>query len=165
MSKPLRLLTAVLFAALPVFASAQKTADTFPTRPIRMLVAQAAGGPTDIVARAFATRVSEILGQQVVVGSRPGAGAGIAGDITSRSPADGYTLMIAANGTFAVAPHMIKLTYDARKDLASVALIGTSALRLTAHAETDVRQAQHRLRSLGQGGPRIRHEHEDVMAS
>jgi tripartite-type tricarboxylate transporter receptor subunit TctC len=58
MSKHLRLLTAVSFAALPVFASAQKTADTFPTRPIRMLVAQAAGGPTDIVARVFATRSS-----------------------------------------------------------------------------------------------------------
>ena len=130
MTTPLRLLAAVSFAALPALASAQKATDTFPTRPIRMLVAQAAGGPTDIVARLFATRVSEILGHQVVVDNRPGAGGSIAGDITSRSPADGYTLMVAANGTLAVAPHMIKLTYDARKDLASIALIGNSALGL-----------------------------------
>lgn len=130
MTQSVRLLAAVSFAALPALASAQKVAETFPTRPIRMLVAQAAGGPTDIVARVYATRVSEILGQQVVVDNRPGAGGSIAGDITSRAPADGYTLMVAANGTLAVAPHMIKLTYDARKDLASVALIGNSALGL-----------------------------------
>lgn len=152
MSQPLRLLTAVSFAALPVFASAQKTADTFPTRPIRMLVAQAAGGPTDIVARVFATRVAEILGQQVVVDNRPGAGGSIAGDITSRSPADGYTLMVAANGTLAVAPHMIKLTYDARKDLASIALIGNSALGLMVNPQLPASSPQE-LVALAKASP------------
>ncbi len=152
MSQPLRLLAAVSFAALPAFASAQKTAETFPTRPIRMLVAQAAGGPTDIVARVFATRVSEILGQQVVVDNRPGAGGSIAGDITSRSPADGYTLMVAANGTLAVAPHMIKLTYDARKDLASIALIGNSALGLMVNPQLPASSPQE-LVALAKASP------------
>lgn len=130
MSKPFHLLAAASIIALPSLASAQKAAEAFPTRPIRVLVAQAAGGPTDIVARVVGTRLSDLLGQQVVVDNRPGAGGSIAGDITSRAPADGYTLMVAANGTLAVAPHMIKLSYDARKDLASVALIGNSALGL-----------------------------------
>lgn len=130
MSKPFLLLAAATIIAMPSLASAQKAAEAFPTRPIRMLVAQAAGGPTDIVARVVGTRLSDLLGQQVVVDNRPGAGGSIAGDITSRAPADGYTLMVAANGTLAVAPHMIKLSYDARKDLASVALIGNSALGL-----------------------------------
>lgn len=121
----------LLALALPGAAFAQKPADAaFPTRPVRMLVAQAAGGPTDVVARIHAARLSEILGQQVVVDNRPGAGGSVAGEITSRAPADGYTLMVAANGTLAVAPHIIKLTYDARNDLATVALIGNSALGL-----------------------------------
>lgn len=127
----LRLLVVALLAAAPVAASAQKSAESaFPTRPIRMLVAQAAGGPTDVVARIVAVKLTELLGQQVVVDNRPGAGGSVAGEITSRAPADGYTLMVAANGTLAVAPHMIKLTYDARKDLSSVSLIGNSALGL-----------------------------------
>lgn len=112
----------------------QKFSDgNFPARPIRMLVSQAAGGPTDVVARIYATRLSEILGQQVVVDNRHGAGGSIAGELTARAAADGYTLMVGANGTLAIAPHLIKLTYDARKDLAPVALIGNSPLGLMVH--------------------------------
>lgn len=127
----LRLYPLAVFALSPSVVMAQRTTDThFPTRPVRMLVAQAAGGPTDVVARIYATKLSDLLGQQVVVDNRPGAGGSVAGEITARAPADGYTLMVAANGTLAVAPHMIKLTYDARKDLSTVALIGNSALGL-----------------------------------
>jgi tripartite-type tricarboxylate transporter receptor subunit TctC len=100
---------------------------------VRLLTAQAAGGPTDVVARIYAGRLSEILGQQAVVDNRHGAGGSIAGELTARAPADGYTLMVAANGTLAVAPHLIKLSYDARKDLTPVALIGNSPLGLMVH--------------------------------
>lgn len=127
-----------LFFAASITASAlvqaQKSAETpFPVRPVRLLVTQAAGGPTDVVARIFANRLSEILRQQVVVDNRHSAGGSVAGEITARAPADGYTLMVAANGTLAVAPHLIKLSYDARKDLAPVALIGNSPLGLMVH--------------------------------
>ena len=97
-------------------AHAQKSDAPFPTRPVRLLVTQAAGGPTDVVARIYATRLSELMGQQAVVDNRHSAGGSIAGELTARAPADGYTLMVAANGTLAVAPHLMKLTYDARKD-------------------------------------------------
>jgi tripartite-type tricarboxylate transporter receptor subunit TctC len=93
-------------------------------------VAQTAGGPTDVAARIFASRFSEVLGQQTVVDNRHGAGGSVAGEITVHSPADGYTLMVAANGTIAIAPHLIKLSYDARKDLTPVALFGNSPLGL-----------------------------------
>jgi tripartite-type tricarboxylate transporter receptor subunit TctC len=115
-------------------AHAQKPTDApFPVRPVRLLVAQAAGGPTDVVARIYANRLLEVLGQQVVVDNRHGAGGSIAGELTARAPADGYTLMVGANGTLAVAPHLIKLSYDARKDLTPVALIGNSPLGLMVH--------------------------------
>ena len=114
-------------------AHAQKSDAPFPTRPVRLLVTQAAGGPTDVVARIYATRLSELMGQQAVVDNRHSAGGSIAGELTARAPADGYTVMVAANGTLAVAPHLMKLTYDARKDLAPVALIGNSPLGLLVH--------------------------------
>jgi tripartite-type tricarboxylate transporter receptor subunit TctC len=91
----------------------------YPARPIRMVVAQAAGGPTDIVTRLYSARLSEQLGQQSV-----------AGEIVARAPADGYTLMAAANGTIAIAPHFIKLPYSVSRDLAPVALIGNSPFAL-----------------------------------
>lgn len=129
--------------AIPALVQAQKTAEAaFPVRPIRMLVAQAAGGPTDIVARLYAARMSALLGQQMVVDNRPGAGGSIAGDITARASPDGYTLMAGANGTLAVAPHLIRLTYDARKDLAPVALIGNSALGLMVNPQLPVNSLQ-----------------------
>ena len=124
-----------LFLILSLTASALAQAQSsalapFPTRPVRLLTAQAAGGPTDVVARIYANRLSDILGQQAVIDNRHGAGGSIAGELTARAPADGYTLMVAANGTLAVAPHLIKLTFDARKDLTPGALIGNSPLGL-----------------------------------
>ena len=122
----------VFFAASE--GQAQTPADAkFPIKPVRMVVAQAAGGPTDVAARVYALRLGEIVGQQVVVDDRPGAGGSVAGEIVARAPADGYTLMVAANGTLAIAPHLIKLSYDARKDLVPVALIGNSPLGLMVH--------------------------------
>ena len=120
----------------PALAQAQKPAEVpFPVRPVRLLTAQAAGGPTDVVARIYAGRLSELLGQQAVVDNRHGAGGSIAGELTARAPADGYTLMVAANGTLAVAPHLIKLSYDARRDLTPVALIGNSPLGLMVYPQ------------------------------
>lgn len=105
-------------------------AQTYPSKPIRMIVAQAAGGPTDVVTRIYATKLSEVLGQQVVVDNRVGAGGTIAGEIVAHAPADGYTLCVMANGTAAIAPHFIKVTYSVNKDFAPVALIGDSPLAL-----------------------------------
>lgn len=139
-------------------------AQNYPTRPVRMVVAQAAGGPTDIVTRIVGGKLSELLGQQVVVDNRPGAGGSVAGDIVAHAPADGYTLFAAANGTIAIAPHFLKLPYSVSKDLAPVALIGNSPLALMVHpglpatsvkeliALARARPAMINFASSGQGG-------------
>ncbi len=134
-SLSLRCLALCLLLSAATAALAQKAAEsTYPSRPVRMIVAQAAGGPTDVAARVYASRLSEVMGQQAVVDNRQGAGGSVAGEITARAPADGYTLMIAANGTLAIAPHLIKLSYNARKDMVPVALIGNSPLGLMVHS-------------------------------
>lgn len=121
-----------LLMALPLTvpaAQSPKGGDVaYPTRPVRMIVAQAAGGPTDVAARVFATRLSDIMGQQVVVDNRHGAGGSVAGEIAARAPADGHTVLVAANGTVAVAPHLIKLPFSIRTDFVMTALIGNSPL-------------------------------------
>jgi tripartite-type tricarboxylate transporter receptor subunit TctC len=121
-----------LWLILSIFgiATSGALAQNYPVRPIRVLVAQAAGGPTDVVTRIYAVKMSELLGQQMVVDNRPGAGGSIAGDIVAHAPADGYTLCSAANGTIAIAPNFLKLSFSVSKDLAPVALIGNSPLAL-----------------------------------
>ncbi|HZM44237.1 MAG TPA: tripartite tricarboxylate transporter substrate binding protein [Burkholderiales bacterium] len=123
----------LLVGAICAIAAVSVSAQNFPTKPIRVLVAQAAGGPTDVTTRIYASKMSELLGQQMVVDNRPGAGGSVAGEIVARAPADGYTLCSAANGTIAIAPNFLKLTYSATKDLAPVALIGDSPLALMVH--------------------------------
>ncbi len=127
------LLTAALITAGMACAQAAGVPQGYPSRPIRLMVSQAAGGPTDVIARIYAARMAELLGQQLVADNRQSSGGAIAGEITVRAPADGYTLLAAANGTIAVAPHLVKLTFDARKDLVPVALIGNSPLGLMVH--------------------------------
>ena len=122
-----------LVAAGNAHAQTASVPAAYPQRPIRLLISQAAGGPTDVIARIYATRMSELLGQQLVCDNRHSSGGAIAGEITARAPADGYTLLAAANGTIAVAPHLVKLSFDARKDLVPVALIGNSPLGLMVH--------------------------------
>ena len=123
----------LLVGAICAIAAVSVPAQNFPTKPIRVLVAQAAGGPTDVTTRIYATKMSELLRQQMVVDNRPGAGGSVAGEIVARAPADGYTLCSAANGTIAIAPNFIKLSYSVTKDLAPVALIGDSPLALMVH--------------------------------
>jgi tripartite-type tricarboxylate transporter receptor subunit TctC len=108
--------------------------QNYPVRPIRMVVALAAGGPTDIVMRIFAAKLSEQLGQQIVVDNRPAVGGAVAGEIVSNSPPDGYTWFAGANGTIAIAPNLFsKLPYSVSRDLTPVALVGNSPLAVMVH--------------------------------
>jgi tripartite-type tricarboxylate transporter receptor subunit TctC len=120
--------------ALAMAGAADACAQTYPNRPIRLVVALAAGGPTDVVARIFASRLGELLGQQVVVDNRPGAGGSVGGEIAAKAPPDGHTLFAAANGTIAIAPNLFaKLPFDVSRDLTPVVLIGNSPLALMTH--------------------------------
>jgi len=102
-------------------------AQTYPSKPIRLVVGFAAGGGTDYVARAIAPRLTEALGQPLIVENRPGAAGTLGNDLVAKAAADGYTLLAAAAGPMTVAPNFLgKLPYDTFKDFDPVALIVTS---------------------------------------
>jgi len=114
------LLPAVL--ALPLMAGAQ---TTYPNRPIRMIVPFPAGGTVDFFARVISPKLSEALGQQVVVDNRSGAGGNIAAEYVAHSPADGYTLLMGSEIVSINISLYSKLNYDPMKDLEPVSLVGT----------------------------------------
>ena len=110
-------------------ARAQNTG--FPDRPIKMIVGFAAGGSTDVAARIVAQKMSEILGQSVLVENRAGASGLLAAEDVAKSPADGYTLMMASQTVLAVAPRLYrKATVDPIRDFAPIAYCGASPLVL-----------------------------------
>src|SRR6202049_3879476 len=120
MRGPHRWALGALFACVATLASAQG----YPTRTIRLVVPFPAGGTTDILAREVAQKLTEVLGQAVVVDNRPGAAGNIGSDIVAKSAPDGYTLLMGTVGTHAINPSLYaKLPYDHIKDFATVALV------------------------------------------
>ncbi len=135
--------TALALSFCQIAALAQDAA--YPNRPIKMLVGFGAGGGTDIAARIMAQKMSEILGQSIVVENRTGASGMIAAEDEAKSAPDGYTLMMGSQTTYAVAPNLYrKVTLDAAKEFAGVAMTGASPLVLVvnrsfaAHSVKDV---------------------------
>ena len=115
-------LAASLFAAIPVVISAQ---TAYPVKPVRLMVGASAGGGTDIIARMLAEKFSASFKEAFVVENRPGASNTIAADLTAKAAPDGHTLLVATNTGQAIAPHLIKLSFDPIKDLTPIALIVT----------------------------------------
>jgi tripartite-type tricarboxylate transporter receptor subunit TctC len=112
-------LTAAVVVAL---AASSAFADAFPSKPIRSVVPFPAGGTTDNLGRLLATRLSEKLGQSVVVDNRGGAGGNIGADLVAKAPADGYTLLFGTVGTSSINPSLYKkLPFDPQKDFTPVA--------------------------------------------
>ncbi len=106
----------------------------YPDRSIKILVGFAAGGGTDVAARILAQKLTERLGQSVVVENRPGASGMIAAETVAKSAADGYTLMMGSQTTLAVAPTLYrKFALDAARDFVGVANAGVSPLVLVVH--------------------------------
>jgi tripartite-type tricarboxylate transporter receptor subunit TctC len=133
-AKRLRLGALAVALALAVGSVAAQAAG-YPDRPIKVLVGFGAGGGTDIVARILAAKMSDSLGQSVVVENRTGASGMIAAADVAKSPPDGYTLMLGTQTTFAVAPILYRktVTLDPAKDFAAVTLTGASPLVLVAN--------------------------------
>ncbi|HEX7892407.1 MAG TPA: tripartite tricarboxylate transporter substrate binding protein [Ramlibacter sp.] len=118
-------------AALPFAAHA----DTFPSRPIKLIVPHAAGGNSDAFGRILAQKLSERIGQQVVVENKAGAGGTVASALVAKSAPDGYTLVVADNGTHAIAPTLYgaKLQYDVFKDFTPITLAATFPTVIMVH--------------------------------
>jgi len=145
------IVVALTALCIPTAATAQS--QNYPVRPVRMIVTLAAGGAVDSVARMIAARLGEQLGQQVVVDNRPGAGGSVGGEAVARANRDGHTLLMAANGTIAVSPHIIaNLPYDALRDLAPISMVVTSPLGLFVHPSLPARTVKEFI-ALAQSRP------------
>jgi tripartite-type tricarboxylate transporter receptor subunit TctC len=125
----------VFMAALlcAVIGSGQSSAQTYPARPVRLIVPFGAGGPTDVIARLVAQKLSERWGQQVYTENLPGAGGNTGVATVARAPADGYTILVVSTG-FMVNPSMYaKVPYDPIKDFAPITLVAASPNVVSVH--------------------------------
>jgi tripartite-type tricarboxylate transporter receptor subunit TctC len=113
-------------------------AQQYPVKPVRLIIAYAAGGGTDTVGRVFAQKLSEGLGRQVIVDNRPGANGNIATEVAVKSQPDGYTMIMGNIGPIGVNPHLYKLAFDPLRDLAPVTLIATAPLLVVVHPSLPV---------------------------
>src|SRR4051794_32699891 len=108
--------------------ASQAAAQSFPTKPLRVVVGFAPGGANDTLARILSIELNKSLGQSVIVDNRPGAGGTIGADIVAKAPPDGHTLLLGSTGTNGIAPSLYsKLPYDPIRDLAPVSLVARSA--------------------------------------
>ena len=130
MGKLFRLVSVTAALACAVTSAAAQ----YPTGPIRLIVPFPAGGPTDIVARPLAQMLGEALKTAVIVENRGGAGGSLGADLVAKSPADGYTLLMATVGTHAINPALYKkLPYDAVKDFKAIALVAAAPVAIVVH--------------------------------
>src|SRR4051812_4986126 len=102
---------------------ASAAAQQYPTKPVRLIVTYPPGGSSDLMARVFGAKLSEIWGQQVVIESKPGAAGAIGTEYTARQPADGYTFMIGNSGPVAINPLLSQVPYNVEKDFIPVSQI------------------------------------------
>ena len=111
---------AALLELLLLMVPMLSPAAEYPTQPIRILVGYSAGGSNDMVARIVAPALGEILGQQVIVENRPGAGGNIAADAVAKGPTDGYAVLLSAGSTMSILPSLQRMPFDVDKDFAPV---------------------------------------------
>lgn len=126
-----------LFAALILAASFAAQAQSWPTKPVRLVVPYPPGGSTDVTARTLAERVSGALGQPVLVENRAGAGGNIGIESVARADADGYTVLVAPD-FIASAPHVYKLNYDPMTQLVPVIQLTSQPVILAVHPSLGV---------------------------
>ncbi len=137
-----RKFTAALLATLAggVVSAAPASADSYPNRPVRIIVPFSAGGITDILARALAQKLSEAWSQPFIVENKPAGGGLVGVEYVAKSPADGYTLLVSADATFVTDPHTHrKLPYDPINDFAPITGLGISPQALVVHPSVPVK--------------------------
>ncbi len=147
--------TTVLAAAVTAAMCASAGAQTYPAKPVRLIVAFATGGATDTFSRVTAAELTKSLGQQVIVENRPGAGTTIAAEVVAKAAPDGYTLLFTDMSTHAITPSLYsKLGYNPSRDLTAVAPVSSSPLIMVAHPSLGVRSAKE-LIALAKKNPGI----------
>jgi tripartite-type tricarboxylate transporter receptor subunit TctC len=141
MAKVLTLAVLALSCALAFNKGAAQ--DSYPSKPVRIMVSFAAGGPTDTVARVMGAKMAELLGQPFVVENRAGAGGNIGADVVAKAPPDGYTLLMATVSTHAINPGLYKnMPYDPVRDFAPVGQVGVTPIVLAVHPSVPAKDVQ-----------------------
>jgi tripartite-type tricarboxylate transporter receptor subunit TctC len=133
-----------LFVCVFLAISGTAFAESYPARPIRLIVPHAPGGNSDTFGRILAQKLTERIGQQVVVENRPGAGGTVGSALVSKAAADGYTLVVADNGTHAIAPTLYgtKLSYDVYRDFTPIMLAASFPTVIMIHPSVPAQNAQ-----------------------
>ena len=136
LSRRLVLLAGALTLALPQFATAQ----SWPTKPIKLVIPFAAGGTTDILGRLLAQQLTKDLGQNVIVENKGGAGGNIAAEFVAQSPADGYTIMLASGSMLTVNPNLYKkLPVNYSKDFVNITNVASGPMLLSVSSKIPVK--------------------------
>jgi len=140
----LGLMAAAGFAAGVTATMAQPAAHAdYPNRPITFIIPFPPGGSTTIVVRSISDKLSEVLGQQIVIDNRAGAGGTVGTRALARSEPDGYTIGLGYSGTLAIGPHIYSnVGYDPRKDFAPIGRVGTAPNTLVVHPSFDVKSVK-----------------------
>ena len=146
-------IVASLLAAVCAAGTADAWCQSYPSKPIRLIVPYPPGGGVDAAGRIIGQALGEQMGQQVVIDNRGGATGRIGTEMVARSPADGYTLLLGSGAPNAVIPAVTaKLPYDAVKDFAPISLVGTTDYTLVVHPSLPVRSVKELL-ALARTGP------------
>lgn len=133
-----RVVFGLLLLAVPALAQ-----DSYPSKPIRVIVPFTVGGPTDIVARILGARMAELIGQQFIIDNRGGAGGKIGSEVLAKAPPDGYTIGYATVSTHSINPTLYKtIGYDPIADFEPIGKIGDIPLILSVHKAVDARNVQ-----------------------
>ena len=128
----------MVFALLATIQAAH--AQSYPSKPIRLIVPLAAGGGNDAMARLIGQKITPALGQQIIVDNRPGAGGVIAAELVARAPADGYTLLLANVAVMTIIPNsQKKVPYDPLRDFAPITLIASAPHLVVVHPSLPVK--------------------------
>ena len=125
---------AAIAAAAVCISLGNASAQTWPSRPVKIVVPFSAGGTTDVVARIVGQKLGELWNQSVVIENRAGAGGNLGADAVAKAPNDGYTLLMASGSILTVNPHMYKrLPFDALKDFATITNVATGPMLVVVH--------------------------------
>ncbi len=139
----MKLIRGCIALATLALATAGAFAQAWPAKPIRIIVPYPAGGTSDILARALGPEITKALGQQVLVDNKPGATGKLGADMVAKSPADGYSLLLADIGSLAIAPSVFpQLPFDPVKDFAPVIMVAYSPHILAVHPSVPAKDAK-----------------------
>ena len=132
----------LLLAIVLLVLAAAVPAQNFPNRPLRLVVPFSAGGAADVPARILTQKLSEALGQQVIVDNKPGAGSTIGAEAVAKAPPDGYNLLMISNTHFVSAALYKKLSYDSVADFAAVTQVTTAPNVIVVHPSLPVKNVK-----------------------